>query len=159
VTGSLSHDVERELACLAQVWSAVEVLVLFGSATRDELARDSDVDLYVRLAHGASVDGADRTEQNAFASAASAACRREVDLVVESASTSVILRREVAAKGRVLFERRPGAFRQLVVDAVRAYVDLEPQLRTIGTAIRTRAIADGATAVARLLAAEASRGR
>lgn len=154
--GALSPSVELELASLALQWAAVDVLVLFGSAAQGRLGPDSDVDLYVRLAPAASRD---RSEEEAFATAASALCRREVDLVIESSSTSVILRREVAAKGRSLFERRPGAFRELIVDAIRAYVDLEPQLRSIGLAIRTRAASEGAAATARLLTAEAARGR
>jgi hypothetical protein len=62
----------------------------------------------------------------------------------------VILRREVAEKGRPLFERTPGAARQFVVDAVKAYVDLEPQLRKIGAAIRDRARKAGRGARSRL---------
>ena len=152
---TLSPALERELASLAELSPAVDVLVLFGSAASKDMHASSDVDLYVRLAPSQtwSID-----ETQAFVSAASRACRREIDVVVESPSTSVILRREVAAKGRPLFERRAGAFRELVVDAVHAYMELEPQLRLIGGAIRARAAADGAAAIARLTS-EARGGR
>lgn len=151
----LAEDTERELSHLAQEWEEVELLVLFGSARAARLTAASDVDLYIRLAPGSPRD---RFAESSFSTAASRACGREIDLVVESASTSVILRREVARKGRPLFERRNGAFRAFVVDAIRAYIDLEPQLRLIGAQIRTRAALEGARARERLVAIEAARG-
>jgi predicted nucleotidyltransferase len=156
VVRNVAENVEQELAELARQWASVEVIVLFGSAAKARLTTSSDVDLYVRLAPSSTRD---RSAEDAFAAAASRICRREIDLVIESQSTSVILRREVARTGRLLFERRAGAFRAFVVDAIRAYVDLEPQLRLIGEAIRARAALDGARARERLIAAEAARGR
>ena len=130
--------------------------MLFGSAARERMTDRSDVDLLVRLAHGSVLDAADRER---FLARASRACRREIDLVIEEPRTSVILRREVAEKGRPLFERSAGAARQFVVDAVRAYVDLEPQLRKIGGAIRARAREEGSAAKQRLIAREVEDGR
>ena len=80
-------------------------------------------------------------------------------LVVEQPSTSVILRREVASKGRTLFERVPGAKQAFVVEAIGAYVDLEPQLRKIGRAVRRSALAAGAEARDRLPEGGLARGR
>ncbi len=121
--------------------------MLFGSAARGRMRPDSDVDLYVRLAPGSVRD---RDAETRLVEAAARACRREIDLVIESSSTSVILRREVAAHGRPLFERSPGAARTLRVEAVHAYMDLEPQLRLIGAAIRQRAVEAGRAAAQRL---------
>ena len=57
----------------------------------------------------------------------------------------------MAAFGRPLFERVPGAMQQLEVDAIRAYTELAPQLAKIGAAIRARAVVEGAEARSRLL--------
>lgn len=59
----------------------------------------------MRLAPGTR---ADRDAERRFIEAAERACLREIDLVVESPGTSVILRRQVASHGRELFERTPG---------------------------------------------------
>lgn len=149
-------DGERELSLLAEGWPEVELLVLFGSAAAGRLRPDSDVDLYIRMVGPRTADSAGA---RSFEHAASRILGREVDLVVETPSTSVILRREVASTGRPLFERNTGDFRQFVVDAVHAYMDLEPQLRIVGDAIRARAARDGSLALARLRDAGASRGR
>lgn len=144
---NIDPEVEHSLCELARAWPEVEVLVLFGSAASGRLAAESDLDLYVRLTHGATLDP---ESERRFRDGAERSSMREVDLVIERPETSVILRREVAAKGRVLYERRPGAARQFVVDAIRDYVDLEPYLSKIGAAIRSRAITDGAAAKERL---------
>jgi predicted nucleotidyltransferase len=144
---NLTPELERTLRDLARDWPALEVLVVFGSGGRKQLRPDSDLDLYVRLERGAERETA---AEHLFLEGAERAAQREVDLIVERPETSVLLRREVAAKGRVLFERRPGSARQLVVDAIRDYVDLEPYLSRIGAAIRARAIAEGEAARARL---------
>lgn len=143
----LSPELERSLGDLANGWPALDVLMVFGSAARGELGTSSDLDLFVRLAHGSALDP--EAEQR-FRAGAERLTRRDVDLIIERPETSVLLRREVAEKGRVLFERTPGRARQLVVDAIRDYVDLEPYLRKIGAAIRARAIAEGEAAKRRL---------
>lgn len=51
----------------------------------------------------------------------------------------MILRREVASRGRLLFERVVGGHRDLVADAIRVYVDYEPPLRKLGAAAQERA--------------------
>jgi predicted nucleotidyltransferase len=153
---SLSNETERALAAAAEASPAIEVLLLFGSAARGQLRASSDVDLYLRLARGHAFD---RAEQERFAGEASRICRREIDLVVEGPSTSVILRREVAARGRPLFERTQGAVHALRVEAVRAYVELEPQLRKIGAAIRARAVRSGQEARERIARREGRDGR
>jgi predicted nucleotidyltransferase len=113
----------------------VEVVALFGSAATGRLRPDSDLDLYVRLRPGKSWDLARRLS---VASDVSRLLGREVDLVVEDEHTSTILRRQVAQHGQPLWERRPGAWIDLQVAAVRAYTDLEPYLRRIGEATRER---------------------
>lgn len=144
---ALSPNVERALAEAARGWPHAELVMLFGSAAAGRLGPESDVDLYVRLAPGAARD---REEEERFVAAAERACQREVDLVVETPATSVILRREVVLFGRPLFERCAAASRVFRVEAVRAYADLEPQLRLIGAAIRARAVEEGTKAAERL---------
>ncbi|MBE7482050.1 MAG: nucleotidyltransferase domain-containing protein [Polyangiaceae bacterium] len=152
----LSPETERALAQAAEMWPGVELLMLFGSAAKGRLGPESDVDVYVRLTPGHS---AERVHEQRFRESAERACRREIDLVIETPSTSVILRREVASRGRPLFERSPSAAITFRVEAVRAYADLEPQLRKIGAAIRARALRDGALAIERVRTRGASRGR
>lgn len=152
---ALSAEVERALAAAARAWPEVELLMLFGSASRGRMGPGSDVDLLVRVTRGSEVDPEARER---FLEQAVRATGREVDLVIESPSTSVILRREVAARGRPLFERSADSARCFRVEAVAAYVELEPQLRKIGEAIRARAVRDGEAARTRLEQREARGG-
>jgi predicted nucleotidyltransferase len=126
-------ECERQLSHLFSGRPEVEVLALFGSFATDRERPESDVDLYVRLRPGARWDLETRL---ALAAEASRICRREVDLVVEDEGTSVILRREVAVRGRPLFEAHRGAWADLRASAVLAYLDLEPYMRLTGAAIR-----------------------
>jgi predicted nucleotidyltransferase len=144
---ALPAQTERALAEAARAWPAVELLMLFGSAAAERMTDASDVDLLVRLSPGSSPAP---DERERFVQMASRACGREVDLVIEQPATSVILRRQVAEKGRTLFERTPGAARRFVVEANLAYIDLEPYLRRIGAVVRERAIREGSEARARL---------
>lgn len=150
---ALAPDAEEALAALARGTPCIDVLMLFGSAAARRVTTNSDVDLYVRLAPGASFD------REEFVARASEITRREIDLHVESARTSVILRREVAARGLLLFERGAGAHRNFVADAIRVYVDYEPQLRQLGAAVRERAKREGFAASARLRDRGAASGR
>jgi len=118
----------------------VDVVVLFGSTAAGRDRKGSDVDLYIRLRPEARWSIGDRLDR---AAALTSLLRREVDLVVEDGSTSVILRREVANRGRPLYEARPGAWTELRAAASLAYADLEPYLRRIGEAVRARARAHG----------------
>src|SRR5262245_6499861 len=112
----------------------VEVAACFGSAARERLRPDSDVDLYVRLRPGASWSP---HRELSLVADLSAATRREVDLIVEDeARTSVILRLEVARHGRLLHERRSGAWVELRARAMLAYADIEPWMRRCGEGIR-----------------------
>jgi predicted nucleotidyltransferase len=118
----------------------VDVLALFGSAGSGRLGPDSDIDLYVRLRPTARWSLGKCLD---LASEVSRICGREVDLIVEDDGTSVVLRREVASRGRALYESRPGAWTDLCAAAVTAYADLEPTMRRIGDAIRAGALRDG----------------
>jgi len=120
--------------------SDVDAVVLFGSAARGRQRADSDIDIYVRLRHQARWTLRQRLD---LAAELSAVLRREVDLIVEDETTSVILRREVANCGLPLYESRPGAWIGLRAAASLAYADLEPYLRRIGGAVRARAKAHG----------------
>jgi predicted nucleotidyltransferase len=118
----------------------VDAVVLYGSAAAGRQGPASDLDLYVRLRPMARWSIAERLDR---AADLSTALRREVDLVVEDEWTSVILRREVANRGRPIYEARAGAWVDLRAAAAVAYADLEPYLRRIGEAVRARARAHG----------------
>ena len=134
------NDIEAIIVQFFGGRTEVDVVALFGSAARGRAQPDSDLDLYVRLRLGARWTLAERL---ALTADLSAAVRREIDLIVEDESTSVILRREVANHGRPLFEARLGAWTDLRAAASLAYSDLEPYLRRIGEAVRLRARAHG----------------
>src|SRR5688500_10123361 len=99
----LARETEQALARLIAARPEVDVAVLFGSAAAARLGGHSDIDVYVRLRPGTRWG---RAERSALATEASRQCGREVDLIVEDEATSVILRREVAARGRPLHEAR-----------------------------------------------------
>lgn len=132
----------------AAAWDDLELAVVFGSAASGRLRPESDVDVFLRLDPRGPLSADRRAE---LESALSSALRREVDLVVESPSTSVVLRREIAANGIPVHERETGAFKRFVVDAIHAYVDLEPQLRLFAEATRKRALRDGQAALDHLV--------
>jgi predicted nucleotidyltransferase len=130
--------VERLGAILAQQ-DGVDVAVLFGSAAAGRLRPESDVDVYVRLRRRAAWSGVTvRRVEEALAAVVS----RDVHLVVEDEDeTSVILRREVARTGKLLWEAQPGAWTGLKAAAMVAYADLEPWLRRCGEGVRRAALA------------------
>ncbi len=130
----------------AVAWDDLELAVVFGSAVSGRMRADSDVDVLIRLDPREPLSS-DRREE--LERALSSALRREIDLVVESPLSSVVLRPEIAAKGVPIYERSSGAFKQFVVVAIHAYVDLEPQLRLFAEATRKRALRDGQAAVDR----------
>lgn len=129
-------EAESRIAALLASRKEVEVAVLFGSAAAGALRPDSDLDLYLRLRRGS---GLALRQQLDLAAEISDIAGREVDLVVEEPTTSVILRREVAARGRALYESRAGAWTDLRAEAMLAYLDLEPYLRRIGASVREAA--------------------
>lgn len=132
----------------AAAWDDLELAVVFGSAASGRIRPGSDVDVFIRLDPRGSLSPGRRIE---LESALSSALRREIDLVVDSPSTSVVLRREIAGNGIPVHERSTGAFKRFVVDAIRAYVDLEPQLRLFAQVTRSRALRDGQAALDHLV--------
>jgi predicted nucleotidyltransferase len=130
------REIEARLASCLGGLDGVEVAALFGSAAPGRRRPESDLDVYVRLVPSARWDLGRRLDVAAELSRLSG---REVDLVVEGETTSVILRRGGAARGRLLFEARPGAWTDTRARARVAYADIEPYLRRIGAAIRAHA--------------------
>jgi predicted nucleotidyltransferase len=114
----------------------VEVAALFGSATRDRLGPESDVDVYLRLRRGVRWSS---SRENQLTRALERVVGREVDLIVEDRdTTSALLRMEVARSGRLVFERTPGAWTSLRADALVTYADLEPFMRICEAGVRRR---------------------
>ena len=137
VERELAQGTVERLAALLAEEDDVEAGALFGSAAAGRLGPESDVDVYVRLRRGASWPGATvRRVEEALA----AVVRRDVHLVLEDEDdTSVILRREVARTGTLLWEARPGAWTALKAAAMVAYADLEPWMRRCGEGVRQAA--------------------
>jgi predicted nucleotidyltransferase len=131
---TLSEETFARIRDVLQAAPDIEVAACFGSAARGRLRSDSDVDVYVQLRHGASWSP---QQELSLIPELSAAAGREVDLTLEDEErTSVILRLEVARHGRLLFERRAGAWVDLRARAMLAYADLEPWMRRCGEGVR-----------------------
>ncbi len=116
----------------------IRAAAVFGSVAVGRARPDSDLDLYVRLEHGRRWSDARHRQVSLEVSRVSG---RETHLVVEvPGRTSVVLRREVAAHGVVVFEARPGAWVELKAAATLAYADLEPSLRRCREGVRRRVL-------------------
>jgi predicted nucleotidyltransferase len=138
MTRTLPDQAIARIRDVLQADPDVEVAALFGSAARGRLHAGSDVDVYVRLRPGAAWSP---HRELSLASDLSEAAGREVDLTIEDEErTSVILRLEIARHGRLLTERRGGAWVDLRARAMLAYADLEPWMRRCGEGVR-RALA------------------
>lgn len=115
------------LADLATAAPSVQLVVLFGSAARDRVRRDSDLDVAVRADEPVDLDAlyvllAPRLATSAL---------DHVDL----RRAGPLLAFEVVRHGKLLYERDPGAFRTFQSLASRRYVDTEKLRRTQRRAI------------------------
>lgn len=93
----------------------LELLVLFGSAVTGRATRESDVDLGVRCQGPADLDAL-------FVALAPRLGSARLDLV-DLRRAGPLLAFAVARDGRLLFERRPGLFREFQSLASRRYCD------------------------------------
>ena len=118
-----SEDVGRRLADLPVAVPDLELLVLFGSVVRGRARTRSDVDLAVRCARRADLD-------TIYLAVAPRLGTDRVDLV-DLRAAGPLLSFEVARTGQLVFERRPGAFREFQALAARRYGDTE-KLRRAG---------------------------
>jgi predicted nucleotidyltransferase len=109
------EDLAARLRDLAAVAPDVELVVLFGSVATGRARTRSDVDIAVRCAGPADLDELYRV-------LASRIGTYRLDLV-DLRRASPLLMMEVARRGRVLFERHPGVFRQFQALASRRYCD------------------------------------
>ncbi|MBI5548537.1 MAG: nucleotidyltransferase domain-containing protein [Deltaproteobacteria bacterium] len=76
----MSPEVREALRNLFFGMPEVDAVALFGSAAKGRLGPDSDVDLYVRLKHGARWGSGRRLD---LVAEGARLCGREVDLVVD----------------------------------------------------------------------------
>lgn len=93
----------------------LELVVLFGSTAKGHRRSDSDVDVAVRCGGPADLDVL-------YALLAPAIGSDRLDLV-DLRRAGPILAMEVARRGRLLYESRPGGFRQFQSLASRRYCD------------------------------------
>ena len=118
---------------------------LFGSEATGRAAAGSDLDLAVSFDAGCQPTF---EAQVALAAELSAIACRDVDLVVvEQAST--ILRREIARRGRTLWNREPGDFIRFQAAAAFEYEDLAPVLETCRRAFLAALTSSGSPDVRR----------
>jgi predicted nucleotidyltransferase len=116
MTATLTPEcVARRLADLPQAMPDLELLVLFGSLVKGRRTVRGDIDL------GAQCDGPADLDALYLAIAPRLGTDR-VDLI-DLRRADPLLAFEVARTGRLLFERRPGAFRAFQSLASRRYGD------------------------------------
>jgi predicted nucleotidyltransferase len=136
---ALPEETWSRLRATVEADPDIEVAACFGSAARERMREDSDVDIYVKLRPGVVWSPHRELELTA---ALSEATGREVDLTVQDEGrTSVLLRLEVARHGRLLHEARPGAWVALRAGAMLAYADIEPWMRRCGEGVRRALLA------------------
>lgn len=127
----LSDQLRR---CAAEL-PAVKLAVLFGSAARQRIRGDSDVDVGVLLE---PADLASRQAvEVALGEVVSRAAGRDLDFVMLD-DAPPLLRFQVTKHGELLFEREPGTWTSFKVRAWRDWWDWKPYARLIQDA----AIAD-----------------
>jgi predicted nucleotidyltransferase len=112
---------------LLEVAPDLELVVLFGSAAAGHMRDGSDVDVAVCATGPADLDEVYRVLAPRIGS-------ERLD-IVDVRRASPLLMMEVARRGRVLFERRPGVFRRFQALASRRYCDTEKLRRAQRRAI------------------------
>jgi predicted nucleotidyltransferase len=121
--------VDARLAAIAARLASVPALrfaALFGSAAAGRATPGSDLDVGLSFEHRRSPGFA---AQLALAADLSRDSGRDVDLVVlEEAGT--VLRREVALRGRLVWERAPGAFARFRCGLAVEWEDFAPFFET-----------------------------
>ena len=104
-----------ELGGIGEALPALELLVVFGSAATGRATTRSDVDVAVRCAGTADLDGL-------YLELAPRFRTRHLDLV-DLNRAGPLLAFEVARRGALLYERPPGAYREFQSLASRRYCD------------------------------------
>lgn len=122
-----SEFVAQRLADLPEVMPDLRLLILFGSAVRGRARSQSDVDLGVQCDGPADLDAL-------YLAIAPRIGTDRLDLV-DLRRAGPLVAFEVARKGRLLFERRPGIFREFQSLASRRYCDTEKLRRAQRRAI------------------------
>ena len=110
---------------------AVELAVVFGSAARGELARESDVDIAIRALPD------DLPSRAALEATLGRAARRALDLLDLDAAPP-LTRFEIARDGVVLLERKPHAWVDFKARAMIDWWDWAPTARAIHRAAMER---------------------
>jgi predicted nucleotidyltransferase len=109
------ESLQLRLGDLAATVPDLDLLVLFGSTVKDRRRTSSDIDLAIRCSGPADLDAL-------YLALAPRVGTDRLDLV-DLRRAGSLLAFEVARWGRLLFERRPGAFREFQSLASRRYCD------------------------------------
>jgi predicted nucleotidyltransferase len=118
----LPPDVLADLRARVCLEAHVRVAALVGSASRGQMGRDSDVDVYLVLERRAIDSMAWRA---ALTADLEQIVHREVDLIVEDRErTSLLLRARLVTEGVLIFERAPSAWVTAKANAIIDYGDM-----------------------------------
>lgn len=128
MVAELIESLRSRLADLPVVLPELELLVLFGSVARGRATPRSDLDLAVACEEAADLDAL-------YLALAPRLGTDRVDLV-DLRRADPLLAFEVARHGHLLFERRPGLFREFQSLASRRYCDTDKLRRVQRRAIQ-----------------------
>ncbi len=118
---TLETGIIRQMVCHIEGRLKPQAIYLFGSAARDSLRQDSDVDISV-LTASALAEG-DRYD---LAGELADICHREVDLI-DLRSANTVLQAQVVAKGQLIAEEVPLERALFAMRALRAYAMLSEE--------------------------------
>ena len=123
-----AEEVAARVADLPGAMPRLDLLVLFGSTVKGRRRAGSDLDLAVRFDGPADLDAL-------YPALAGRLGTDRLDLV-DLRRAGPLLAFEVARSGRLLFERRPGTFREFQSLASRRYCDTAKLRASLQRAIR-----------------------
>ncbi len=130
VVPPLASGLDDAVALIGRRFAPAAIL-LYGSAARGELRRDSDIDIGILFGS----QPPDAFELASTRTDVEARVGRDVDLVVLD-TASPILSMEVLREHRVLLNRAPEIMESFIVKTLGAYFDLKRVRRPIEEALR-----------------------
>lgn len=118
-------DENAMLACLRGALPDLQLVYLFGSQSRGDAQGGSDVDLAFRAGTGIDAISRFRLQEQL-----AAALHRDVDLV-DLTAASTVMRVQIIAHGRLLYEREAGAAARFEMVVLASYARLNEERRGI----------------------------
>ncbi|MDA0254890.1 MAG: nucleotidyltransferase domain-containing protein [Planctomycetota bacterium] len=126
-TASISEPTMTAAIAALRRYEAVSAAYLLGSAARDQLRGDSDIDVAILVSHGS---GLAPDERIALTAELAAIFGRPVDLGLLS-TANVVYAKEAVVTGRLLFARHPNVAAEFAMLALSMYASLQESRREV----------------------------